>query len=86
VVVHLREREDDAPARVAVVASRRVGSAVARNRAKRLLREASRTVAWKPGLDVVLVARAASVHSGLSKVQAELEELVPALEAVQEAA
>jgi ribonuclease P protein component len=51
-------RGEDEAVRVAVVASRKVGSAVARNRAKRLLREAARHVAWRPGTEVVLVARA----------------------------
>lgn len=43
--------------RLAVVASRRVGSSPARNRAKRLLREAAARVAWPDAADVVLVAR-----------------------------
>ena len=45
--------------RCAVVASRKVGGAVARNRAKRMLREAWRmiTVEQTTAVDVVLVAR-----------------------------
>ena len=67
VVVHGRARDDAEDSRVAVVASRRVGGAVQRNRAKRLLREATRAVSWVPGHDVVLTARAdcagAHVHA-----------------------
>ncbi|RJQ53202.1 MAG: ribonuclease P protein component [Actinobacteria bacterium] len=46
-------------ARVGYVAGRGVGGAVARNRAKRLLREATRGLAERltPGYDLVLVAR-----------------------------
>ena len=62
-------------ARMTVVASRRVGNAVQRNRAKRLLREAARAQAWRDGIDVVLVARSACVSSGLAEVTDELRTL-----------
>jgi ribonuclease P protein component len=75
VAVHVREGDPSAPARVAVVASRKVGSAVSRNRAKRLLREASTRVAWTPGTDVVLVARAACAGSRMPDVLAEVDDL-----------
>ncbi len=81
VVVHLRSREDEA-VRLAVVASRKVGSAVARNRAKRLLREAARQVAWRPGTDVVLVARAACADADRGSVGGELLDLATRLDAV----
>jgi ribonuclease P protein component len=73
------------PARIAVVASRRVGGAVQRNRAKRLIRAASQRIAWRPELDVVIVARRACAHSHLAEVEAELSELAAALELSQEA-
>lgn len=60
------------PARVAVVASRRVGNAVARNRCKRLLREAVRQHGIRDGVDVVLVARAALAGACLPAVSDEL--------------
>jgi ribonuclease P protein component len=76
VVLHLAVSDEDRPARLAVVASRRVGGAVRRNRAKRLLREAARRVTWPRGADVVLVARAACADSELESVHRELTGLV----------
>lgn len=65
-------RGDDEPGRVAVVASRRVGNAVERNRAKRVLRAAAATVGVAPGVDVALVARAATVRASSDEVTDEL--------------
>jgi ribonuclease P protein component len=47
---------------VAVVAGRRVGNAVERNRAKRRLRAVVRSEGVPAGLDLVLVAKAAAVR------------------------
>jgi ribonuclease P protein component len=80
VVVHARTRDDDDATRVAVIASRRVGGAVQRNRAKRLLREASRQTAWQAGHDVVLVARAATARSNMSAVHADMLDVASRLD------
>lgn len=61
--------------RLTTVASKRVGNAIVRNRAKRLLREAARAVSWAPGHDVVLVARTATATAALDALVAELERL-----------
>ena len=63
------------PARIAVLASRRVGQATDRNRAKRVLREAARHVPFAAGQDVVLVARAACAGSTFAAVHHEVSEL-----------
>jgi len=61
VLVQMLERGDGDPLmRVGFTATRRVGGAVVRNRAKRRLREAARRLLpehGKPGCDYVLVAR-----------------------------
>lgn len=63
---------------VAVVASRRVGGAVARNRARRILREAWREVVPQAGdgNDVVLVAREAIRGAKTQDLVAEMTELL----------
>ena len=55
-----RERGDDAPFRVGYTCSKKVGNAVARNRAKRRLREIARLVMHshaQAGWDYVLIGR-----------------------------
>lgn len=67
--------------RVGVVASRRVGGAVARNRAKRVLREVFRKsrVGKEVSVDLVLVARAAIVRAAFEDVQVAYERFIPRL-------
>jgi ribonuclease P protein component len=60
VIFYYRNPEENEGPRIGVVASRRVGNAVARNRAKRLLRETARRLSGKlnhPDIWIVLVAR-----------------------------
>lgn len=62
------------PRRVGVVTSRRVGNAVARNRARRLLREAYRLHKHQlpEHLQLVMVARTAITQKKLRDVEAEM--------------
>ena len=61
VVVQARPREDDtALIRVGFTATKRIGGAVERNRAKRRMREAARAILPEfaaPGVDYVIIAR-----------------------------
>ena len=62
--------------RVAVVAGRKVGGAVQRNRAKRRLRAALAGGTLPAGLDVVVVARGGVLTADFTSLQAELAGLV----------
>ena len=63
-IVQARRRGDQGPPRLGLTASRKIGGAVQRNRARRRLRaaaEAAIPLAGATGLDYVLVARAAAL-------------------------
>jgi ribonuclease P protein component len=67
--------------RLGLVASRKVGDAVARNRAKRLLREAFRRFPelFPERVDIVVILRTGAGSLGLDDVLAELRSVVPVL-------
>ncbi|HTN91104.1 MAG TPA: ribonuclease P protein component [Sorangium sp.] len=67
--------------RLGLVASRKVGGAVERNRAKRLLREAFRRFPelFPERVDVVVILRTGAGSLGLEDVLAELRSVVPVL-------
>lgn len=66
-ILQIRNRKDNDPAiRVGYTCSKKVGNAVARNRAKRRLREIARLTIpqfGRPGHDYVLIGRAARTAS-----------------------
>jgi ribonuclease P protein component len=77
-ILQAAPRPDDgnAPLRVGLTASKRVGNAVARNRAKRRLRAAAASVMplhGRPGTDYVLIARAGTGERVYAELLADLE-------------
>jgi ribonuclease P protein component len=80
VVVYVAKREESGPARAGYVVSRKVGGAVARNRAKRLLRESLRLQGGEipEGTDLVIVARPSIAGSSYQTVAADLRAVLDA--------
>lgn len=68
----------EGPSRAAWITGKRVGSAVARNRARRLFREAWRALSpgVSSGYDLVMVARGPFEKTGAPELTAEIEELL----------
>lgn len=71
----------DSP-RLGITASRRVGNAVVRSRAKRLIREAFRATRelWPKGVDLVVIVKRAPGESKLANVVAEWQAARPQIE------
>ncbi len=76
--LHPDENENQAASRFCFVASKRVGNAVHRNRAKRLLREAARINLEniKPGWDCVLMANRSAPSATLEDIEAAVRGLL----------
>jgi ribonuclease P protein component len=73
------------PGSVAFVAGKRVGGAVHRNRARRILRATWRELASRigQGYDIVLVARGAIAGSRTHELVAEVEELLSRAQVIE---
>jgi ribonuclease P protein component len=75
VVVQMRDRKDDKPARLGFTVTKRLGGAVTRNRIKRRLREAARLTLpelAEPGHDYVLIGRASGLDRPFSSLQNDI--------------
>lgn len=77
-LILLSRRSDEGPPRLGLVVSKKVGCAVRRNRAKRLIREAFRRnpTLFGPGVDAVVIAHPPLVTRSLVEVEREFHDLV----------
>ena len=79
-VVHVRRRAAAGPPRLTVVAGKKIGNAVARNRAKRRLRACVRALALRPGRDYVIMARPAALSAPYPELCSTLHRTIQKLE------
>ena len=75
-------RKNGQERRVAFSTRKKIGTAVSRNRARRLLREAYRrkSTVLPDNIDIVFIAEKAILHSHLTTVDSELSKLIEKLE------
>jgi ribonuclease P protein component len=81
-VLILARQDGDGPARLGITASRKIGGAVVRNRAKRLVRAAFRELGtlFAAGVDLVVIVRKSPENCRLGDVLAEWRGAASALE------
>lgn len=77
-IVLMAQANDEPRLRIGFAAGKSVGSAVRRSRAKRLMREAARTLlpSLASGWDLVLIARPKIASASLGEVRAALADLL----------
>jgi ribonuclease P protein component len=83
VVVQIRDRGDAAAPRLGLTTTRKLGNAVKRNRIRRRLRAAARTVLEaraRPGHDYVLIGRQVSADVPFERLVADLGKAVDKLQ------
>ena len=78
IVLYVLPRPSGTRVRIGFTAGKKVGGAVERNRAKRLMREAARALLpyITGSMDAVIVARRAITDRSLAEVQTDLERLL----------
>jgi ribonuclease P protein component len=85
-VLQARDRRDKGPVRIGFTVSRKVGSAVERNRVRRRLRELVRLKsgdALRPGYDYVLIGRRAALSAAFSELAADYDRALARIHATR---
>ncbi len=79
IVCYERERDDPGPTRVGIVVGRRVGKAATRNRVKRRIREAARSIypQLDSGYDLIVIARQPAAEASLAQLTDALLSVLP---------
>jgi ribonuclease P protein component len=72
----LAGQSQDSPGRLGIAATKKLGGAVVRNRAKRLIREVFRNAKLAPGYDVVVVPKREFLSASLTALEAEYKAVV----------
>ena len=88
-VLQTRKRSDDGPVRIGLTVSRKVGTAVERNRVRRRLREIVRRLdplRFSAGHDYVLIARRTAVSAAFAGLIEELDGALRRLHAARRGA
>jgi ribonuclease P protein component len=83
-VLQARKRDDDGPVRVGFTVSRKVGTAVERNRVRRRLREVVRRAGervMRPGYDYVLVGRRPALAVAFDRLMEDFDDALHRLHA-----
>lgn len=75
-VIHVKSIDSGFPCAIAVIASRKVGNAVRRNRAKRVIRAALHELTLPGGVSIVAIARPSCADVSMTDVTRELDQLV----------
>jgi ribonuclease P protein component len=81
-VVQVRDRGDDGPARLGLTTTRKLGNAVARNRIRRRLRAAARAVLApraRAGHDYVLIGRTTTAQASYQALVSDLGKAIEKL-------
>jgi len=72
----LPAQQASSPARLGIAATKKLGAATRRNRAKRLIREVFRRIRISPGFDIVVVPKRELLDASQTALEAEYQDAI----------